>query len=127
MMCTSGSTTTYFVPPTREITVSGVDSIRSMRSGLSAKALPLWRVTMIMAMSVRGCSSNAVSIRDVRTVLIDRAAPMLSIHPEDDGLPDAAVTSSLGQHGDSPQGAIARTAGRGPARVCRPGPLPVGG
>ena len=53
--------------------MSGVDSTRSMRSGLSAKALPLWRVTMIMAMSVRGCSSNAVSIRDVRTVLIDRA------------------------------------------------------
>jgi hypothetical protein len=40
---------------------------------------------MIMAMSVRGCSSKAVSIRDLRTVLIDRAAPMLSIHREDDG------------------------------------------
>ena len=79
MICASGSTTTYFVPPTREMTVSGLASTRSMRSGLSAKTLPLWRVTMIMAMSVRGCSSKAASIRDFRSLPIGRPGPMLRV------------------------------------------------
>src|SRR4051812_8696489 len=79
MISESGSTTTYFVPPTREMTVSGVASTRSMRSGLSAKTLPLWRVTMIMAMSVRGCSSKAASIRDLRRPPIGRPDSMLRV------------------------------------------------
>ena len=48
---TSSSTcsrTTYFAPSTSVITVSGVDSMRSMRSGFSANAGPLRRVTVII-------------------------------------------------------------------------------
>ena len=69
------STTTYFVPPTSEMTVSGLASTRSMRSGLSAKTLPLRRVTMIMAMSIRGCVARCRSVTSASSYRQARRGP----------------------------------------------------
>src|SRR5215210_1477070 len=59
--CSTSSTlslTTYLVPSTRNATVSGCPSTRSIRSGLSANRSPFRRVTRITA-GPQGCSGGA--------------------------------------------------------------------
>src|SRR2546430_5251030 len=74
------SCTMYSAPSTSVMTVSGVASMRSIRSGLSAKAGPLRRVTVIIdrSLPVRGRGRERGNPLRPRTHSIDRSPPELS-------------------------------------------------
>src|SRR3954470_23607307 len=87
--CSTSSTvslTTYLVPSTRNATVSGCASTRSIRSGLSANRSPFRRVTLITGRS----SSMGPGTGGKVTVLIGPPGPFLEPNgrgPVPDGVP----------------------------------------